>query len=299
MHIFKTVWEFILTFFTLISLIFSNAPLKNSAYEAASPEELIASFCVISDVHVETTNADTYKGFTKLLRGIKAGKNHDAAIFLGDNVMNGQYIENYLFYSAVKHSEPAEQSLVALGNHDVGNGEGDYEKMRSSFLSFNKRKLGNDIENPYYYKVINGCYLIFLATEDLTVNTYVMSDDQISWLEETLDKARAEGAPIFIFNHHPMLRLEGDDRFMLARLLNGYDNVLYVNGHTHAELTEYSFRHIGKVPTITLPRVMGTDEYSAGVGIVIEVYESRALVRARNFIEGEWIEDLAYTYDLK
>jgi hypothetical protein len=44
---------------------------------------------------------------------------------------------------------------------------------------------------------------------------------------------------------------------------------------------------------------MGTDEYPAGIGIVIEVYESKVLVRARNFIEGEWIEDLAYTYDLK
>lgn len=296
---FSTVKQVILTFCALISIVFSNAPLNELSYEAEAPEELVASFSVVSDVHVETTNADTYKGFTKLLRGIKAGKNHDAAIFLGDNVMNGQYIENYLFYSAVKHAEPAEQSLVALGNHDVGNGKGDYEKMRSSFLSFNKKKLGNDIEKPYYYKVINGCYLIFLATEDLTVNTYVMSDEQISWLEETLDKAKADAAPIFVFNHHPMFRLEGDDCFMLAKLLNGYDNVLYVNGHTHAELTEYSFWHIGKVPTITLPRVMGTDEYSAGVGIVIEVYESRVLVRARNFIEGKWIEDLVYSYDLK
>ena len=77
------------------------------------------------------------------------------------------------------------------------------------------------------------------------------------------------------------------------------DYVLYVNGHTHAEQTEYSFGHIGKVPTVTLPRGMGTDEYPAGIGIVIEVYESKVLVRARNFIEGEWIEDLAYTYDLK
>jgi predicted phosphodiesterase len=299
MYILKTVWEFILTFFTLISLIFSNAPLKNSAYEAASPEELIASFCVISDIHVETNDHEAYKGFTNLLRGIKAGKNHDAAIFLGDNTMNGQYLESYLFFSAVKEVTPAEYNLVALGNHDIGNGKGNYQKMFSNFLRFNKKELSNDIENTYYYKVINGCYLIFLATEDLTVKTYVMSDDQISWLEETLDKAKADGAPIFIFNHHPMLRLEGDDCFMLARLLNGYDNVLYVNGHTHAELTEYSFGRIGKVPTITLPRGMGTGEYPAGIGIVIEVYESKVLVRARNFIEGEWIEDLAYTYDIK
>ena len=291
--------NFILTFWTLLSLIFSSAPISEAAYKAQDPDSLVMSFSLVSDAHIETTNSDVYKSFTTLLRSIKAGEDHDAAIFLGDNVMNGQGIESFLFYSAVKQIAPAQYNLVALGNHDVGNGEGDYEEMVRRFLECNTEKLDNPIEKPYYYRVIEGCYFIFLATEELTVNSCVISREQLDWLKATLIEAEAANAPIFVFNHHPIGRVEGEVGDELIELLGKHEDLIYFCGHTHMELTDYSFRSSYGINCVYLPRVMESDEYDAGIGVVVEVYESEILVRARNFITGRWLDDLSYTYQLK
>lgn len=294
----SSVKNFLFTFWTLLSLIFSSAPISEAAYEARDPENLVMSFSVVSDVHVETTSSENYKAFTTLLRSIKAGKNHDAAIFLGDNVMNGQGLENYLFYSAVKRVDPAEHNLIALGNHDIGNGEGDYEKMLESFLDYNTKKLDNPIEKPYYYRVIGGCYFIFLATEEQTVNTCVISREQLDWVKNTLEEAEAKNAPTFVFNHHPLRAVEGEHGDELIEALGKYEDLIYFCGHTHMELTDYSFRNYYGINCVYLPRVMGSDEYDAGVGVVVEVYEGEILVRARNFITGSWLDELSYAYPL-
>ena len=299
MHILKAVWEFILTFFTFLSLLFSNAPLEEVSYEAQSPTELVMSFSIISDTHVETTDSGSYKNFTKTLRAMKAGRDIDAAVFLGDNVMNGQSLENFYFYNALDIVEPAEHNLVALGNHDIGNGEGDYGKLCGRFLKNNSKKLDNHIDKPYYYKIINGCYMIFLASEDLSVHECVISNDQLVWLKGLLDEADRANAPIFVFNHHPILMIDGEDWFKLIDLLGSYDNLIYFCGHTHKMLDEYSFRMYGKVRCVFLPRASGADGYGAGDGIVVEVYKDSILIKPRNFIRGEWMEELFVYCDIE
>jgi hypothetical protein len=64
-------------------------------------------------------------------------------------------------------------------------------------------------------------------------------------------------------------------------------------------MTEYSFRFYGNFPHIYLPKVTGAGDYGAGYGIVVEVYEKVVLIKGRNFITGEWIENLFYHYHLK
>ena len=66
----------------------SNGTLES--YSAERPDELIASFAVVSDIHVETNNPETIKNLNGVLNGIKAGQDIDAAVYTGDNVMNGQ-----------------------------------------------------------------------------------------------------------------------------------------------------------------------------------------------------------------
>lgn len=292
MYIFKSIWEFILTFFTFISLLFSHAPIQEVAYEAHFPDELVMSFALVSDTHVETTDSTSYKNFTKTIRGMKAGKDIDTAVFLGDNVMNGQKIENFYFYTTMEIVAPAENNLVALGNHDVGNGEGDYNELCNRFLQNNSEKLGNVIEKPYYYKIINGVYMIFLASEELTVHECAISNEQMTWLRDLLDEADMANAPIFVFNHHPIYMMAGETWYDLIDLLGFYDNLLYFCGHTHKILNDNSFRIYGNVRTVFLPRASGADGYDAGYGVVVEVYKNEILIKPRNFISGEWMEEL-------
>ncbi len=265
-------------------------------YQAEKPDELIASFAVVSDVHVETNNPESYNNLNNVLQGIKAGENLDAAIFTGDNVMNGQFLENVLFYSAVRAVKPAKENLVVVGNHDLGNGAGDDVKSTDDFKANNRLYLGRKLDNLYYYQVINGCYVICLATEQGDPVGSKMSDEQLAWLEDVLKEAQAADAPTLVFNHFPIRMLVERDANEFAALLNKYGVDLYVHGHIHDHLGADNFYTWGGVNCVNLPRVTEITEYEAGDGIVIEVYENEILVRGRDFASSEWIEGLEYRY---
>ena len=285
---FTFIQQLLLSFITVLSLSLPGAGDIETSFQAKNPDELIMSFSVVSDVHIETNASDNYKQFIKMLKGIKGGNNTDVAVFLGDNVMNGQCIESFFFYTAVKKINPANKNLVALGNHDVGNGEGNYGNLCKRFLKFNAKYLDNSIDKPYYYKIINGCYMIFLATEDITVNTAYISEEQYNWLSSLLAEADEAAAPIFVFNHHPIFMVE-QDRYALADLLNNYKNLIYFNGHTHMQLSEFSFWLRGGVNNVYLPRSIGAG-YQDGDGVVVEVYPNEVVIRCRNFIDGKWLD---------
>lgn len=288
----KDLLATVMILLTMFSPAFGS---KAESYSAERPDELITSFAVVSDIHVETNHPEPYNSLKGVLQGIKVGEDIDAVVYTGDNVMNGQVLEDVFFYSAVRAVMPAKNNYVITGNHDLGNGEGDYSKFRSNFILFNKLVLGNDIDELYYYKVVNGCYMIFMSSEDLCVGDYVISDEQLNWLKGVLDKAQAENAPILVFNHHPIYLVRDRDYREIAWLLQKYDNLVYFHGHYHNQLTTDSFYEWHGVDCINVPRATENSDYDPGSGLVVEVYEDEIVVRSRDFIKGEWM-DFRYTY---
>lgn len=295
--------EMIATILVLLTM-WSPAFSENIVtYKAENPDELIASFAAVSDIHIETNRVETFKNFKAVLEGIKGGEDIDAVVYTGDNVMNGQITENLFFYLGVRGVMPAEKNYVVMGNHDIGNGTGDYLEHKNNFITNNRLYLGNLVGEGYYYRVENGCYLIFLSLEEITVGESVMSPEQLAWLKGVLDEAASKDAPIIVFNHHPIDWFKGTEgsgftSTTLAELLNDYDDLLYIHGHWHRKFEQGSFdTHYG-VNCINLPRCTEVTEYEPGDGIIIEVYEEKIVVRGRNFIKGEWLEDYRYEYDL-
>lgn len=288
----KDLLATVMILLTMFSPAFGS---KAESYSAERPDELITSFAVVSDIHVETNHPEPYNSLKGVLQGIKVGEDIDAVVYTGDNVMNGQVLEDVFFYSAVRAVMPAKNNYVITGNHDLGNGEGDYSKFRSNFILFNKLVLGNDIDELYYYKVVNGCYMIFMSSEDLCVGDYVISDEQLNWLKGVLDKAQAENAPILVFNHHPIYLVRDRDYREIVWLLQKYDNLVYFHGHYHNQLTTDSFYEWHGVDCINVPRATENSDYDPGSGLVVEVYEDEIVVRSRDFIKGEWM-DFRYTY---
>ena len=288
----KDLLATVMILLTMFSPAFGS---KAESYSAERPDELVTSFAVVSDIHVETNHPEPYNSLKGVLQGIKVGKDIDAVVYTGDNVMNGQVLEDVFFYSAVRAVMPAKNNYVITGNHDLGNGEGDYSKFRSNFILFNKLVLGNDIDELYYYKVVNGCYMIFMSSEDLCVGDYVISDEQLNWLKGVLDKAQTENAPILVFNHHPIYLVRDRDYREIAWLLQKYDNLVYFHGHYHNQLTTDSFYEWHGVDCINVPRATENSDYDPGSGLVVEVYEDEIVVRSRDFIKGEWM-NFRYTY---
>lgn len=288
--------DLIATVLTLLMMLSPAFDSTGAKYTAERPEKLITSFAVVSDIHVETNNPTSFNNFKAVLEGAKGGEDIDSVVYTGDNVMNGQLLENLFFYLGVKGVNPAENNFVVMGNHDIGNGTGDYLEHKNNFITNNRLYLGNNVGEGYYYRVVNGCYMIFLSLEDLTVDTSIMSEQQLNWFAGVLDEAKAKNAPIVVFNHHPIDYLEGVPSDSLINLCKGYDKLIYVHGHIHDDLGVDNFYNVGGVDCINLPRCTETVDYEAGDGIVVEVYENEIVVRGRDFIKGEWIDGLRYTY---
>ena len=192
------------TFMILLTMMSPAFGDSGETFEATNPDELIASFAVVSDIHVESNQPKAYGKLYQVLEGIKAGKDIDAVIYTGDNVMNGQLIENLFFYTAVKSMKPSENNYVLAGNHDLGNSSGDYESLLDNYILNNKLFLGEDVGKGYFYRVVNGCYIISLISEEPSTWGLVIGEEQFTWLEDVLKEAQAADAPIFVFNHFPV-----------------------------------------------------------------------------------------------
>lgn len=288
--------ELFTTFMILLTMILPAFGNNGEKYEAMNPDEVVANFVVLSDVHVETNQPEAFGYFYEVLKGIKANDDVDAVIYTGDNVMNGQTLENFFFYTAVRAMKPAGNNFVLAGNHDLGNSSGDYESLLKKYTFNNKFYLGEDVGEGYFYRVVNGCYIISLVSEAPSTWELVIGEEQFAWLEGVLKEAQAADAPIFVFNHYP-INYTGGSSDRLAKLLNEYDADLYVHGHYHDHpIYAGNFYTWGGVNSVNMTRPTEMTLFDAGEGIVIEVYEDDFVVRVRNFITGEWVEDLVYTY---
>ncbi|MCD7774293.1 MAG: metallophosphoesterase [Clostridiales bacterium] len=294
-----TIKKLLSTFLALFLLIgSSNSGATHTVLDEDSCE---LNFTVLSDVHMESNRKTSRDAFIKIMYDVKNNEvGCDALVFLGDNTMNGQDIENMFFYGILDRINPADTIYTAIGNHDTGNGTDKYDKLSARFWNYHNTFHDNDVTGPYYYKIVNGYYFIFLGSESDNVNTTNISVEQIQWLESVLALATENGKPAFVFNHHPYNYLtENNDLF--KEVLTAYDNVFYFSGHTHTQVPIiYDIdegTHYYNLPRCT---ELNDDDSIAdgvcGIGLQVEVYDGSVVVRLRNYYTSEWIED--FTYDL-
>lgn len=297
MDVLNFIKHVIATVLTLIMLPVTFMMPPTDSYEAKDADKLITSFTVLSDIHIEGNNYPTFREFSEILKEVHNAEDNDTLVFLGDNTMNCQDIESIFFYGALKAAKPADNLVIVPGNHDFGNGTGDYEMYRDRFLKY-ANFAGADIDSPYFCKVIDGCYFIVLATESDTVNDMNISDAQLQWLKGVLDEAAKTDRPIFVFNHHPINYIQNGEYTRLSDVIDDYDNLLYFCGHTHAPLSSSSVSVVNGVQQINIPKSTehATEGYECGIGAVVEVYDGEVLLRIRDFDDGKWVEGYEYSF---
>ena len=288
---------------SVLLLFVGSAPGEN--YDVKSPDECALHFTVLSDVHVESNNIPRYKVFANSLKNVKKNQSgNDAVVFLGDSTMNGQFFENLLFHGTVRSVLKKENILPVVGNHDIGNGEGDYGKLQNRWYTFTEAFFGKKLNKPYYYEVIDGCYFIVLGMEAQEVYEMMMTEEQFAWLEGVLGEAAESGKPAFVFSHYPtddVIDENGNSTDRLTDMLAEYNrtnDLFCFVGHTHMPMYLFwSFHTSDGFPETYLPRLtdLGGDDKevvdSTGVGLEIEVYENEVVLRARDFYRGEWKYD--------
>ena len=306
---------FLRAFALIVSVVMVLAAgfATGESYDVRDPENCKLNFSILSDSHIEANNFARYKVYTHCLQDVRKNKSgNDAVIFLGDNTMNGQVLENTLFHGAAKMLLPGQTILPVVGNHDIGNGHGDYAKLQNRWYDYTRAFFGKDLTHPYYYEVIDGCYFIVLGMEEQLVYEMTVTDAQFAWLEDVLQKAAGSGKPVFVFSHYPADEAQdesGKETDRLVNLLAEYNkthDLFYFCGHTHMPLYLFwSFHDSDGFPEIYLPRLTelsgdNDDEVfrNTGIGIEVEVYENEVLVRGRDFYRGQWRVDDEETGEL-
>lgn len=303
---FKSIILKLMSLFVAVVLLLPAGISKGKSYDVKDPENLKLHFSVLSDVHVEGNNFPRYKIFAQSLQNVKKNKSKNAAIvFLGDSTMNGQVIENTLFHGAIALHLRNETVLPVVGNHDIGNGKGDYEKLQNRWYDYTAAFFNKKLSHPYYYEVINGYYFIVLGMEAQEVYEMYMSEEQFSWLEGVLAEAAKSGKPAFVFSHYPtddVVDADGKYTDRLTKTLAKYNetnDLFCFVGHTHMPLMLYwSFHTRDGFAETYLPRLTdlagnGDNEIfdGSGIGLEVELYENEITLRGRNFYSNEWVVD--------
>lgn len=260
------------------------------------------SFAVLSDVHMEGNNPERFEKFAQILSDIKRNVPSDTIAFLGDNTMNGQIIENLFFHGFINEIKPVEKVYTVMGNHDTGNGIDKYDSLSKRFWSYYNTFNNENVDNVYYWREVNGYRFVFLGSESDNVNTSVISEAQLKWLDGVLAENDNTGKPVFVFNHHPYNYLENaDNAIELERILTEHKNVFYLSGHTHT--TQMDFEKFDEDSySFNLPRCTeatdNADTNDSGLGLQIYVFDNEVQVKSRRYYDSQWGK-YDFTYEIK
>ncbi len=311
---------------SLLSVCFSGIFGDFTAATEPLKDDCKLYFAAISDVHMteEAARRDMLRfGLTDFEN---SERTLDALILAGDLTDHGEEPEWEMLAESFEGYTPAENIIMAQGNHDTWTDES-YEKSRELFIAYNKKIAGREIENVYYSTKINGYTFIVLGSETDRTSAY-MTDAQLDWLAEEMEKASKDGLPIFVVCHWPINESHGlpetwgddepeiddggigDQSSRVEEILKAYENVFMISGHIHSGFANeeqedvYGYVSVesdGSFHSINLPSYMYMTirgRIANGTGFNIEVYEDEVIVRGRSYSSGVWYTDYSWTLEL-
>lgn len=308
---------FMVILYTLTSA-FSVIPrtfwFGDSQYTVEDSQSILLDAALISDTH---SDSDYFHDRSKLLRRAVCGVSQtdripDALIIAGDISNASDSREYRRLQGTIRTFNKVETILPAAGNHDV-RARDTYEEAMGYFCDF-ASFCGIETDKPYYSTTVNGYYFIILGSEDQTSIEAYISDEQLDWFENQLTEALKTEKPFFIICHQAMYNSnnvvfnpEAEKNWgigaqserveeIVRKYVPSYDYpVFFISGHLHHNFDEYTVDDdfCDNLWCVTLPSVTKTD--NGGLGMAMEVYSDRVLLRARNYITMEWIEDYQYS----
>jgi glucan-binding YG repeat protein/predicted MPP superfamily phosphohydrolase len=299
------------------ALIFSSGA---STTKAETTEQPNLQMSVISDTHINKNKQTASDNLRRALTDLKsAAPDYDTIAVVGD-MTEGGFQEEYQAFNDIleTYKNPNAEEVMVMGNHEWFEPTYDKtshmtdEQLKNRFMSYEKAPSST----IYFDKWIKGYHFISLAGElsyqsllplaqtDPGVNdSAYISDQQYQWLEKKLGENTDSKRPIFVFLHQPIkntvygsMRWNAgfDDVKRLLPILKKYPQVILFSGHSHYLLnhprsvyqdgftmvntssTSYTWYEGGAVPTLSQ-------------GYVVNVYNDRVELKAREFSNGTWI----------
>ena len=278
---------------------------------------------VISDTHIDVKHprpALPVGRLADVLTDIREA-NDDALVIVGDTTSHGVDANWSLFRATVEKTGcPAKQFLIAIGNHDTWD-DGD-DSAIPRYLRYTAEVTGLKHEKPYFAEYVNGYPFLFLGSErDAGCAAYI-SEEQLLWFASEMETAAAVGKPVFVFCHQSLNQKHGlpvtwdadedpnaapwdggvgDASDRIEQILKRYPNVFYFSGHSHMGLAGEgmkaargyaSIEREGSLTLVNLPSLACGNHHGErndmGVGVQIEAYPDRVLLRVRRHSDRVW-----------
>lgn len=286
-----------------------------------APEQLVKDqkvqllFVVVSDIHIGRWKAENH--FSALLSDNYSSK-PDAMVVVGDLGDGLPRYYNILNNLLDKHKLEINYPIYwTIGNHEYYSGF--YKKGRWSprtfpnqetdssaidrFLTFAKR------DKVYGDAWVKDYHFIFLGSEKSRMSRMsyrdlaYLSDAQLNWLEDILQADKKRQKPIFVFLHQPFAYatlggLQPGYVIQWQRLndiLAQYPKVILFNGHTHYKIehrTMISEADFSIVNSSSLACPIDRNHRlikNSAPGFIVEVYDTKVVIKGREFLEQNWI----------
>lgn len=291
-------------------------------------KDIKLSATIVSDTHIDEKHPVKIIPMYQLIRALKNAKsiNADAFITVGDTTSRGSKINWDMTRSCFRRvPDAAKKIILTIGNHDGWNDDG-FDSAINEYYSAYNDICARKITTPYFSEVINGYYFICIGTDSDSGCEAELSDTQMDWFRNEMDKAGKTEKPIFVFCHQSLNQRHGlprtwdrvedpnrplDDGGIGARsdevaeILKKHKNVFYFSGHSHMGLCGedmmknegYStFEDEDGLTLINLPSLSCGNHHGEiqklGMGVQLEVYEDRVILRPKSFISGRFITKL-------
>lgn len=285
------------------------------------------NFAAIADLHMthEGARRDMFRFGLHDME--KSQHSLDALVCAGDLTDHGEKEEWEKLAEAFSSYTPAENIILAQGNHDTWTGDDDYALSVENFIEYNKVISDREINKVYYSTEVNGYSFIVMGSETDRTSAYI-SPEQLQWLDAEMAAAAEKDLPIFVISHWPVNGSHGlpgtwgddepepddggfgDQSAQVEAILKKYENVFLISGHIHNGFTNedqenvYNYISVesdGSFHSINLPSYMYMTirgRIANGTGLNFEVYDNEVVIRARSYSAGVWYTDYNYTIEL-
>ncbi len=282
---------------------------------------------IVSDTHIDEKHPMPWLPKWNLRNSLKDAKRNispvDAFITVGDTTSRGSEANWAMTVDCFsKVPDAAKNIILTIGNHDCWHDDGFDSAINNYYKNFEticKRKL----DKPYFSYILNGYHFVFLGNDCDSGCEASIGEEQMKWFEEDMEKAGKSKKPIFVFCHQSLNQKHGLPRTWdrnedpnadpwdgglgknsdaVEEILKKHKNVYYFSGHSHMGIggekiqksdgystfeKEENLRLIN-LPSLSCGNHHGEDR-SMGVGVQLEVYTDKVVIRPRNTKKRKWL----------
>lgn len=304
--------------------LLTSLSLAREAYEDELADPLI-TFNVLSDVHVESSqSAEQNVNLLDALNDLRYLNPESSALMVPGDLTNGGEDGQYTAFFELLENSSA-YPIAALGNHDVRwlcdsdqrNEAGlriptcveGSTPFKERYLSRNSKYMGNVPEGQLYYDLwLGGYHFITLNTEQDLKDQAYLSDEQIAWLDKTLEGSDPD-KPVFVQVHQTFEGtgdyedldvIGGESEVKLKEVLKKYPQSIIFTGHIHngKDRIDVYDREYGHVVDCPCFYYQSYGDSQNRIGYQVSVYADDIVIRLRDFANDVWLDDYTQHVDL-